>query len=124
MCALVTGVQTCALPISEGLGLAPVGVEPQLPVGQRAVDVEARQADLRGAVDDVGGDVLVRHAFGFVSVFWCREMQWQVSLRGPGFSESPIPNPHSRPLNQTRSPKAVNGQSARSAGRPGGKAGD
>src|SRR3546814_6223394 len=76
------------------------------------VDVEARQADLRGAVDDVGGDVVVRHAAGFLSVFWCRAMQWQVSLRGPGFSESPIPNPQSRPLNHTRPQQVVNVQCA------------
>src|SRR3546814_242423 len=106
--------QRQALPVdhAEGLGLAPVGVEPQPPVGQRAVDVEARQADLRGAVDDVGGEVLVRHAAGFLSVFWCRAMQWQVSLRGPGFSESPIPDPESRPLNHPRPQQVVNVQCA------------
>src|SRR3546814_15200324 len=100
--------QRQALPVdhAEGLGLAPVGVEPQPPVGQRAVDVEARPADLRGAVDDVGGDVLVRHAFGLVSVCWCRALQWKVSLLGPGLSEFPLPKPPYPPLKHPPPPHA------------------
>src|SRR3546814_20842529 len=52
--------------------------------------------------------------FPYTTLFrsWCRAMQWQVSLRGPGFSESPIPNPQSRPLNHPRPQQVVNVQCA------------
>ena len=51
----------------EGLGLAPVGIEPQPPVGQGAVDVEADQPDAGGAGEEVdrGAKVAVAHGVRF-----------------------------------------------------------
>src|SRR5699024_8918904 len=46
--------QALAVVDVEGFALAPGGVEAQAAVGQRAVDVEAGQADAGGCVVDVG----------------------------------------------------------------------
>ena len=50
--------QALAVVHVEGLEFAAFAVEEQAAVGQRAVDVEAGQADARGAFADVGGVVV------------------------------------------------------------------